>query len=180
MVVSNIFDFHPYLGKISNLTNIFRLSWNHQPLICWYFPGVFRRYYSYSDPILEPPCPRSGPKRRPHFSPRNLWLFNFKSKEFRALEPEKKHLFSPNYCDSTWKNMWFQIFAQKICDSKSLHKKCDSKSLPPKNGCFHHLHQFFLNRWISASKRLSATSGSARLDVEVLTSALMAYEASYS
>ena len=25
------FSFHPYLGKISNLTNIFQMGWNHQP-----------------------------------------------------------------------------------------------------------------------------------------------------
>ena len=31
VVVSNIFYFHPYLGKWSNLTNIFQLGWNHQP-----------------------------------------------------------------------------------------------------------------------------------------------------
>ena len=31
MVVSNIFYFHPYLGKISNLTNIFEMGWNYQP-----------------------------------------------------------------------------------------------------------------------------------------------------
>ena len=31
VVVSNIFYFHPYLGKISNLTNIFQMGWNHQP-----------------------------------------------------------------------------------------------------------------------------------------------------
>ena len=30
MVVSNIFYFHPYLGKISNLTNIFQMDFNHQ------------------------------------------------------------------------------------------------------------------------------------------------------
>ena len=30
LVVSNIFYFHPYLGKISNLTNIFQGGWNHQ------------------------------------------------------------------------------------------------------------------------------------------------------
>ena len=31
MVVSNIFYFHPYLGKIPNLTNIFQMGWfNHQ------------------------------------------------------------------------------------------------------------------------------------------------------
>ena len=32
MVVSNIFYFHPYLGKIPILTNIFQRGWfNHQP-----------------------------------------------------------------------------------------------------------------------------------------------------
>ena len=29
-MVSNIFYFHPYLGKIPILTNIFQLGWNHQ------------------------------------------------------------------------------------------------------------------------------------------------------
>ena len=30
-MVSNIFYVHPYLGKISNLTNVFEMGWNHQP-----------------------------------------------------------------------------------------------------------------------------------------------------
>ena len=30
-MVSNISYFHPYLGKISNLSNIFQMGWNHQP-----------------------------------------------------------------------------------------------------------------------------------------------------
>ena len=30
VVVSNIFYVHPYLGKWSNLTNIFQMGWNHQ------------------------------------------------------------------------------------------------------------------------------------------------------
>ena len=30
VVVSNILYFHPYLGKISHLTNIFQMGWNHQ------------------------------------------------------------------------------------------------------------------------------------------------------
>ena len=32
VVVSNICYFHPYLGKWSNLTNIFEMGWNHQPV----------------------------------------------------------------------------------------------------------------------------------------------------
>ena len=30
-MVSNIFYFHPYLGKIPNSTHIFQKGWNHQP-----------------------------------------------------------------------------------------------------------------------------------------------------
>ena len=30
---SNMFYFHPYLGKISMLTNIFQMGWSHQPVI---------------------------------------------------------------------------------------------------------------------------------------------------
>ena len=36
VVVSIIFYFQPYLGKISNLTNIFQMGWNHQLVFeCW-------------------------------------------------------------------------------------------------------------------------------------------------
>ena len=35
VVVSNIFYFHPYLGKIPILTNIFRMGWNHQLVVIW-------------------------------------------------------------------------------------------------------------------------------------------------
>ena len=31
LVVSKILYFHPYLGKIPILTNIFQMGWNHQP-----------------------------------------------------------------------------------------------------------------------------------------------------
>ncbi len=34
VVVSDIFYFHPYLGKIPILTNIFQRGWNHQLVIC--------------------------------------------------------------------------------------------------------------------------------------------------
>ena len=36
LVVSIFFYFHPYLGKWSNLTNIFQMGWNHQldKLLC--------------------------------------------------------------------------------------------------------------------------------------------------
>ena len=35
VVVSNIFYFHPHLGKIPILTNIFQRGWNHQPEKTW-------------------------------------------------------------------------------------------------------------------------------------------------
>ena len=36
VVVSNIFYFYPYLGKIPMLTNIFQRGWNHQPVnVCF-------------------------------------------------------------------------------------------------------------------------------------------------
>ena len=38
VVVSNIFHVHPYLGKWSNLTNIFQGGWNHQLEILWHSP----------------------------------------------------------------------------------------------------------------------------------------------
>ena len=35
LVVSNIVYFHLYLGKVSNLTNIFQLGWNHRLDYIW-------------------------------------------------------------------------------------------------------------------------------------------------
>ena len=35
LVVSNIFYFHPYLGKWSNLTKIVQMGWNHQLANYW-------------------------------------------------------------------------------------------------------------------------------------------------
>ena len=41
VVVSNIFYFHPYLGKIPILTNIFQRGWNHQ-LVLYFSTYRFR------------------------------------------------------------------------------------------------------------------------------------------
>ena len=43
VVVSNVFYFHPYLGKITILTDIFQMGWNHQPVMIWIY-----KHYSYS------------------------------------------------------------------------------------------------------------------------------------
>ena len=60
----HIFYFHPYLGKLSNLTNIFQMGWNHQPVIpglglmfpcSWcisHSPGWSNR----SNPVNHGPC----------------------------------------------------------------------------------------------------------------------------
>ena len=40
VVVSNVFYFHPYLGKIPILTNIFQMGWNHQPVTDLFNPTV--------------------------------------------------------------------------------------------------------------------------------------------
>ena len=46
--VATHFFFHPYLGKSSNLTNIFQMGWNHQPVLMlqrirpWKAPGMYK------------------------------------------------------------------------------------------------------------------------------------------
>ena len=42
---SNLFYFHPYLGKIPNLTNIFQRGWNHQLGHFWWFLLVVFFYF---------------------------------------------------------------------------------------------------------------------------------------
>ena len=45
---SNIFYFHPYLGKIPILTNIFQMGWNHQLVEGWLnFKWFFDRLRSH-------------------------------------------------------------------------------------------------------------------------------------
>ncbi len=48
VVVSNIFYFHPYLGKIPNLTNIFQRGWNHQLVqYRWWIDGISKQYFKW-------------------------------------------------------------------------------------------------------------------------------------
>ena len=47
VVVSHIFCFHPYLGKWSNLTNIFQMGWNHQLVTRYHL-----QYMSYASPAV--------------------------------------------------------------------------------------------------------------------------------
>ena len=60
VVVSNIFYFHPYLGRWSNLTNIFQMGWNHQLVIIWrnpgcskFMPGYWFRSHTGSDRLFQ-------------------------------------------------------------------------------------------------------------------------------
>ena len=43
VVCSDIFYFHPYLGKIPILTNVFQVGWNHQLAkeLLWIWQGFF-------------------------------------------------------------------------------------------------------------------------------------------
>ena len=62
MVISNVVNFHPYLGKWSNLTKIFQMAWNHQLVLdiesdpqkvsqlCWKF--VSRSWTTFSPIIM--------------------------------------------------------------------------------------------------------------------------------
>ena len=54
-MVSNMFYFHPYLGKISILTNIFEMGWNHQPVIHTF--GASGSHGSQDPPVTNPPPP---------------------------------------------------------------------------------------------------------------------------
>ena len=61
-MVSNIFYFHPYLGKIPILTNIFQMGWNHQlekcvPFFC--FPKYAPWRIPWDHDMISP-----GPKHR--------------------------------------------------------------------------------------------------------------------
>ena len=51
MVVSNILYFHLYLGKWSNLTNIFQMGWfNHQ--LAWHFRNLTSNFWSFNPSCL--------------------------------------------------------------------------------------------------------------------------------
>ena len=60
VVVSSIFYFHPYLGKWSNLTNIFQRDWNHQPdyyILLHIFDIIYWLLYIWASIARYPPPP---------------------------------------------------------------------------------------------------------------------------
>ena len=49
VVVSNIFCIYPYLGKSSNLTNIFQMGWSHKLIIlAGILPGAFAKHFCHA------------------------------------------------------------------------------------------------------------------------------------
>ena len=52
---SNMFDFHPYLGRWSNLTNIFQRGWNHQLVNISRLYHLDRKFRSWETIPLEIP-----------------------------------------------------------------------------------------------------------------------------
>ena len=62
VVVSNIFYFHSYLGKIPILTDIFQLGWNHQLVIFHSVTSKKSNNTSHWYHHASPPKPNMGPK----------------------------------------------------------------------------------------------------------------------
>ena len=60
-MVSNIFYFYPYLGKISNLTNIFQMGSNHHLVFFWCLKLGWKKN---PERILNPPSPKKSPLHR--------------------------------------------------------------------------------------------------------------------
>ena len=54
LLVLNIFYVHPYLGKVSNLTQFFQMSWNHQPDKGPAIWGLFHKPWNKDAVIKEP------------------------------------------------------------------------------------------------------------------------------
>ena len=57
LLVSNIFYFHPYLGKIPNLTNIFQMGWNPPTSLIW---RTFQAYIFVGDETSPPLAGQHG------------------------------------------------------------------------------------------------------------------------
>ena len=95
-MVSNIFYFHPYLGEWSNLTNIFRMGWNHQ--LDTYFHGSYRAWTFSSFPLQRSlsgvtlwqiQCiSRTSGRTRCEFSSECCWLGEFQIVGDRKWEPQ--------------------------------------------------------------------------------------------
>ena len=125
-------NFHPYLGKISNLTNIFQMGWNHQP--------VFTRHthFNYNTDVNRSLTkgPKNIPKRNEfrllqkfilrHVFPQTTSLFQqFFGEKARNIWNKKRirsrfTMFTPwnKASENPWKSMvwirWFISFWGKF------------------------------------------------------------------
>ena len=87
VVVSKIFYFHPYLGKISNLTNIFEMVWSHQPQtdqdfqgFAWDSPHGWFFWVNFNTGFSFRGCEIMGFRRPRGISCMN-WIINWLSNE---------------------------------------------------------------------------------------------------
>ena len=89
-----MFCFHPYLGKWSNLTNIFQMGWNHQPVIHFLFKvQVFDREF------LTIP---SFYKKKHHFSTPTSHLYPSKNPQTFFGFPGTSVTNTPGVHDDPW------------------------------------------------------------------------------
>ena len=105
LVVSNIFYFHPYLGKIPILTNIFQMGWNHQLDLHW----------------LGKPTPDSL------YSRQNWWFSRFSESSYSWFTTWNIQVQFPNETPVTFTTTWKP--PQKL-DPKAPKTLDDSKNLP--------------------------------------------------
>ena len=113
-MVSNIFYFHPYLGKWSNLTNIFQMGWNHQL-------EHFGKGHISLQKFIE---------TQPFVSSRGIWIINRSRKETNDCSHV---VFFGKYTYHTWIlwvykcpkkiGCWLPVFLGEGVSSQSAHPK---------------------------------------------------------
>jgi len=107
VVVSNIFYFHPYLGKWSILTNIFEMGWNHQP--------VFPLFWTKPAGDVSTQVVRWEPKISISLgTPSSMW--KAKEKVETVLGSTLEQCCEPIYCDLAYvsKRLWVRHVYQYV------------------------------------------------------------------
>ena len=91
---SYICYFHPYLGKRSNLTNIFQWGWNHQLVVVQYLSLIVERAQTFlkCDTFLQ------GYLRRDVLSTRNIFYHPTEKKSFPILMNKVNQWPHPIFC----------------------------------------------------------------------------------
>ena len=131
MVVWNIFYFHPYLGKISNLTNIFQIGlFNHQPvqffiLVCVFFGRKPRVTFPMME--LEVPDPDVTSRRRDVLLRRSylkngcFWVL--KNHHLLALRETAWYQIHQLFSTKTWTKCRCN-WIPKRCLQAKMHGRC--------------------------------------------------------